>query len=322
MRHIGRWLLVAWLGGCAGAPPEPAASAPAQAPSQALSEPASHGGAMRSVLNADDEAFVVGLAPFLASVTSSAARCHALFDPLTAESVRAQGLPFDDAKLNEACGEAGSLYDAALKTIASHDRSTDVLLTHLARVADDLDYTRRTLQESVDEQVNARKHVHDALAATDAAVLEWNSAIPMGYTSGAAQPDPGMWSREVENDGHALPMLRMLYGQLAFNQGFSKEMVRRRMLDSFLRVARRPVEARKLLVQAPPDPAERAARQAYLDACTHYLDVYTSVLDAFVQGRVPDQATYDARVADADQALAEFKRVWELEHARVGGTGG
>jgi hypothetical protein len=277
---------------------------------------------VRPVLHADDEAFVAGLAPFLASVKSSAARCHALFDPLTAESVRAHGLPFDEATLNEACGEAGSLYDSAMQTYANHDRATDVLLTHVARVADDLDYTRRALHDSFDEQVNARKHVHDALAAVDAAMIEWSSAIPMGYTAGAAQPDPGMWSREVENDGQSLPLLRMLYGQLAFNQGFSKEMVRSRMLDSFVRVARRPVEARSALVTAPADPAERAARQAYLDACVRYLDVYTSVLDAFAQGKVPDQSTHAARVADADRALDEFKRAWAQERARVGGTGG
>jgi len=274
------------------------------------------------MLDAKDQAFVAALEPFLKSVESSAARCHVLFDPLTPEAVRAQGLPFDDAGLNEACGEVGSLYDAALKNFAEHDRATDVLLTHLARIADDLDYTRRTFKSSADEQVNARKHVHDALAAVDAAMLEWRAAIPMSYDVGAAQPDPGMWRREVHNDGNGLPNLRMLYGQLAFNQGFRKAMVRRRMLESFVRATRRPVQARLGVLELVKDPTERAARKAYLDACTRYLDVYTSVLDAFANGDVPDQPTHDARVADADQALTVWKQVWEQEQARVGGTGG
>lgn len=318
MRGLARTLCVWGLVGC-GAEAPPQVVSPPVAEQAGVPAP---GSAPPPMLSAEDQAFVASLAPFLESVRTSSARCHALFDPLTPEGVRAHGLPFDEATLNEACGEAGSLYDSALPKYANHDRATDVLLTHVARVADDLDYTKRTFKDTFDEQVNARKHIHDALAAVDAALAQWQTSIPMAYEAGASQPDPGMWVRDVQNDGEGLPMLRTLYGQLAFNQGFKKSMVRHRMLDSFVRVARRPVDARQGMVDAVKDPAEKALRQTYLDACKRYLDVYQSVLDAFAEGRVPDEATHEARVAEADKALEEFKKAWSVEHARVGGTGG
>lgn len=307
------WVLFAALAACSGTSQlglsAPSAPAPAQiSPAEVVEQPP---------LSEEEQAFVARLEPFIEAAARGAKRCHGLIDPITSEAIRAQGLPFDAVGLDEACGEVGALYDDSVREGADHDRVTDVLFGHVARVADDLDYLRRAMQDSTSERVRAHQHVRDALAEIDAALVEWRGQTPISYGRDALRPDPQKWRRDLGIDHHDLTSLRSHFGHLAFDQGVDPTMVRRRMLESFLRVASHPAGARLVALQGEADPVERTHRQAYLDATTKLLTVYRDILQAFVQGRVPDRAAHRARVAEADRALAEWTSAWELETARL-----
>lgn len=249
----------------------------------------------------------------------AAAQCQASnWGGWTADQA-AEAWPADGADLAAACGEVRGLYDAHVQALGGTSRAADVLLSHLARMAEDLAYVERTLRpsERASERANAANHLRDALAdlqryldsATDEPVRSYR--VRMGFGD--------VWARMVRQDDVGAGGLDGAFARLAFNQGFDVAYVRHRMLATMLRIAHAEWAERVAALSRLEDlePGERQTRTAYLAVVGEVVAAHEGALAAYLAGQVTDAAARAPLQARCAQAHAAWQVAWKAELARV-----
>lgn len=300
MSRIG-WIAAAVWAGCGGAAVDvPTAEPPVAPVAVRVNDDAS--------LRAAGQVLVDALAAALAP-------CQALLGPVDPAAAEAAPLPFDPEGLMRACGPARDLYDAQVGALSGRARPIDVLLNHVARLGDDIDYVHRSVGSSGSERRRSLEHLHEALARAGEAVAGWKDAEVFPYRCDYAAPS--QWALDLQNDRQDAPNLRNHLDRYAFRQGLDPEQVRRRMLDAFGRMLAPYHQLRVAAVAAAPIPAEeKAAYAAYLAAYGAWLDTYTRLTHDYATGLVTDEAGRAQRITDADVALAAWQAAWDSEQSR------
>ncbi len=241
-----------------------------------------------------------------------------------AETVQASGFPYTWEQVESTCGAIYALHDTWLPRLANQSRSAETLLMGLARVPEDIDYTKRVFDGSdAWEKANAVNHIHDALRDAEKAAQHALEKPDQGYDLEFGGTDGGraMWVRSVENDQHGLGNLDPTFERLAFTQGLNPEMVRARMLSGFNRRARLEFASRRDgLAQASSEVAadEQTARKAYLATVEAMVGAYERTLTAFVEGKITTDAARDAAIDDARSHERAWRAAWTAERARLG----
>lgn len=238
--------------------------------------------------------------------------CRAMIDPVDAEALLATPFSFDEAALDGACGGVAGLYDAESPALLGKARVLDSLVTHSARLGDDVAYLRRTLHHPQgEERKRALVHVREALARAADGISKYAQSTVRPYR---APKHVEGWALDTDNDARDVPNQRRLLQRYAFNQGFTPEQVRHRMLQAFATPLRVYADVRVAsLAEVGFPPADLAKHQAYLTTLDACLDTFEGVTAAYVAGEVKDAATRDAWIAKADAALAAFQAAWAAD---------
>lgn len=247
------------------------------------------------------------IAAELPRLTEARLRCQALVYPVRPSDVWEAPAPWDLAALDAACGEIGAAYDRLAPVHGGVTRSTDVLFTHLARVADDLDYLRRSLDVHGHERTNSLQHVHDALGWQTATERAWVRSDHRPYDDGLVLLEDS-WMQAQHEDSATSRQLRDALDRLGL-AGANPVNVRRRMLDSFVRVPTGMLAARRAALARTPDDAKRRARTAYLDAWEAWFDTAVHAVEAARAGHLNTNAALAAEIAALDQATTVWAGV-------------
>lgn len=261
-------------------------------------------------LRASGVALAEAIKPALAS-------CHTLIDPIDPVAAEAAKLAFEKPALDAACGALRDLYDAQVETVSGKARQVDMLLTHVARLGDGVDYLGRALSDIPSERKLAVTQLQEALGKASDAVAKWTDAKVYPYRANyTGAPGVKQWALDLDNDGRDATNLRNNLERFAIKQGLKPEQVRRRMLDVYGRIALAHHPVREAALEASDlTPELKASRGAYLKVVGAWIDTYVRVSKAYIAGEVKDAATQAKLTAEADAALAAFKTAWDAQKA-------
>jgi hypothetical protein len=168
------------------------------------------------------------------------------------------------------------------------------------------------------ERGNAYNHIRDALRDGFQGVDQLQGGPIWPYHT-VGMSAAGGWQHGVAGVHSWLVRLQDVLGKLAYTQGTSPEMVRRRMLESFFVGAEVDGRLRdRTLPQLQLPPEELAARQAYQQAESAALGTLRDVELRYVRGEVTSETLRSELMARAAAAMATYEEAWKVETDRVG----
>lgn len=217
------------------------------------------------------------------------------------------------ASFTHACDPVIGHYDRWVADLAGVSRSGDEALADAARIREDGEYLRRSLEDPAGQwRTSAWEHLDDALR-TSRERLGTHRVVPWPAMADAGDAS---WRRSVGNDRFGPGAVVDRVGRYLLIQG-EVAGYRWRFADALNRPGRRTIDLRQAMVSAMEDGPERDARQTYLAATDALMTTGESTVAAYRGGKVA--ADTRARLTTAvQQADAAWRDAWRTEHARLG----
>jgi hypothetical protein len=313
--RLGVVAALAALAACAS--PPPAAPGAASAANATASPVGSDGPAIVAPRATLSEAQVAAVAPLVAALPGAARACAAAtVDRVTPEAAGAAPFPFTADEVRAGCADAQTTYDRLGRPALGLAREATLLAEVAARLGDDVDYLLRTLPLDGAARRDAIEHLQGALRDVQRGLDAWGRGTPYPYDFHFGEQGAEI-GRGLQNDDTEVESCDRALGNLVFNQGLSKEMVRRRMLEvrgAHLDAAVRAREEALVRVAArgglAPDAID--AQRAYTARLRAVVDTFEATWRAFADGAVPDEAARAARIAAWTTARDAWRASWTV----------